>query len=212
MSSAQNDAKKELHILVYPEIKKYDRQTVQQLCKKAKYGNNFNENQELGMCYAIGQGIEQDYKRAAELFRDSCSGADGRVSQYNLGVCYIHGYGVEQDNSTALSLFNLAAQSGMAEAQYALGLCYEYGIGITDMSEIDPGIMKSVYMQKAAKFYRMAAEQGFAKAQFRLSKCYALGDGVGRDDEQWHHWLAKAAAQGLPAAVDLLERLRTGNY
>jgi hypothetical protein len=60
----------------------------------------------LGFCYQCGEGVEQDAKEAARLFRLS-AGQGFSAAQLNLGMCYFNGKGVEQNDGEALRLFRL---------------------------------------------------------------------------------------------------------
>ena len=65
----------------------------------------------LGLMYADGQGVLQDYKTAAKWYR--LSAEQGFASaQTNLGYMYNNGYGVLQDYVRAHMWFNIAASSG----------------------------------------------------------------------------------------------------
>jgi TPR repeat protein len=60
------------------------------------------------------------------------------------------------------------------------------------------------------KQIRLAAEQGEARSQLALSITYARGvSGVPQDLVQAYKWLNLAAAQGLEAAIERKERLRS---
>ena len=69
----------------------------------------------LGVMYAEGQGVTQDYAEAVKWFR--LSAAQGYASaQFNLGNMYNNGKGVTQDYIRAHMWFNLSAASGDADA------------------------------------------------------------------------------------------------
>ena len=73
----------------------------------------------LGECYENGYGVEQDPKRAAELYARSSEGGyrDGICA---LGALYEKGLGVRRDRERALELYRQAAQQGSQEAKKAL--------------------------------------------------------------------------------------------
>ena len=70
---------------------------------------------ELGELHATGTGVEQDFDRAAELYRRAC---DRRHAEgcYSLGVMYENGTGVRRQSSRAASLFRRACDLGYEDA------------------------------------------------------------------------------------------------
>ena len=65
----------------------------------------------LGLMYLSGQGVEQDYAKAFELFQRSANqGYDWGMN--NLGGLYEKGWGTEQDMAKALFLYREAATKG----------------------------------------------------------------------------------------------------
>ena len=77
------------------------------------------------MLYEQGLGVEQDYKKAAELFT-AVAGSDNKsatgvvAAGYELGTLYEQGLGVEQDLNKAIELYQEAAQYENQEAIEAL--------------------------------------------------------------------------------------------
>ncbi len=65
----------------------------------------------LGWCYRDGDGVEQDLKKAAELFESSAN--KGNVyTMRELGHCYKDGgHGLDQDLELALHWFQKADES-----------------------------------------------------------------------------------------------------
>ena len=82
----------------------------------------------LGVCYANGNGVNQDMTEAVKWWRLAAEQGDA-VAQYNLGVCYANGNGVNQDMTEAVKWWRKAAEQGNADAQYNLGGCYYNGAG-----------------------------------------------------------------------------------
>ncbi len=137
----------------------------------------------LGEQYYFGDGVEQNYGRAAEAFQIA---ADQGIpnAQYNLGVCYENGHGVSQSYTKAAKYYKLAADQGLAKAQCNLGICYEYGYGVPQD-----------YI-KAVNYYKLAAKQNYAPAQCNLGYCYKKGYGVPKDYFEAVKYYKLAAAQG----------------
>ena len=111
----------------------------------------------LAEFYFDGEGVPQDYVKAATWFHKSANQGYAEA-QNNLGVCYDNGLGVQKDHLEAARWFVKAAEQGYAKAQYNLGLCYAKGEGVSkDMTE-------------AVKWLRKAAEQGDEDAIELLKK------------------------------------------
>lgn len=69
----------------------------------------------LGLMYANGQGVPQDYIEAAVWYRMAAEQGNANA-QYSLGRMYIRGQGVEYDYLQAVKWFGKAAEQGSAEA------------------------------------------------------------------------------------------------
>jgi len=67
----------------------------------------------LGGMYYYGQGIPQDYKKAAKWYRLAAEQGDA-AAQSSMGFMYEWGDGVPQDYAQAHMWFNLAGASGDA--------------------------------------------------------------------------------------------------
>lgn len=141
------------------------------------------EQFELGNKYYNGDGVEQNYQKAVQLY-ELAANAGHAWAQYSLGFCYCYGLGVTQNYELAVSLFRKACKEDIAWAQHELGKCYFNGWGVEqDRSE-------------AVKLYRYAAEQGDSNAQFNLGYCFYMGEGILQNDNYAAIWFQKAAEQG----------------
>lgn len=109
----------------------------------------------LGIMYTLGDGVEQDFGQAAECFRRAAEQGYAEA-QNNLGVSYRDGKGVEKDYHQAVNWFRKAAEQGLPKAQFNLGYMYAEGEGV----EQD--------LKRAAEWYRKAAEQGNQAAKQAL--------------------------------------------
>ena len=153
---------------------------------KANKGEAWAQNN-LGDCYYLGDGVEQDYTKAVALYL--MAAAQGYAeAMCNLGYCYFNGEGVKQDYAMALQWWHKAAEQRFAEAQYNLGECYYSGEGVKQDYPL------------AVSWYRLAAEQGFDEAQNMLGLCYDNGTGVDKDHVTAAQWYRKAAEQGYAPA------------
>ncbi len=115
------------------------------------------------MLYALGQGVQQDYQHAAQLFKTS---ADGGVAeaQYNIAVMYGEGLGIGRDPALAVQWYQKAAAQSNANAAFNLGVAYSNGVGVQQS------------MDQAAQWFRRAAAAGIVNAQFNLGLLYERGD------------------------------------
>jgi uncharacterized protein len=83
----------------------------------------------LGLMYANGQGVAQDYAEAVKWYRKAAEQGFA-VAQSKLGLMYYNGQGVEQDYAKAVKWFRKAAEQGNAEARLLLGAAYADGQGV----------------------------------------------------------------------------------
>jgi hypothetical protein len=74
----------------------------------------------LAFLYRDGQGVEQDLRRAAQLFRQAAD-TDYIGAQYALGRMYYEGWGVDQDTEAAVKWWKIAADNGHTGARFTLG-------------------------------------------------------------------------------------------
>ena len=101
----------------------------------------------LGVSYASGTGITQDWHEAVRWFRKAAEQGFAEA-QNDLGVAYYDGIGIVQDQHKAVRWYRKAAEQGLADAQYNLGVAYN---NIEDWYE-------------AEQWFQKAADQGHKKA------------------------------------------------
>ncbi len=83
----------------------------------------------LGLLYAEGRGVNKDPARAFELINRAASkGLPG--AKHNLGLLYKTGNGVAADPARAKQLFEEAAQLGYQRSQYSLAQMHMKGEGV----------------------------------------------------------------------------------
>lgn len=76
----------------------------------AEQGNSYGQNN-LGLMYKNGYGVESDYIEAVKWYRRAAEQGN-LYGQYNLGLMYQYGYGVEMDCKKALYWYGKAAEQG----------------------------------------------------------------------------------------------------
>ena len=152
----------------------------------------------LGVFYAEGRGVEQDYAEAVKWLRKAAKdskyrkGISGAKSQ--LGDCYFNGKGVEQDYDKAMMWYRRAADQGNELAMFRIAVCYAEGKGVERDEE------------KAVRWMLKAAEEGYAAAQCAVGLAGVQGKGfiVDAAEGKWIgkslEDLRKAAERGNPDA------------
>lgn len=98
------------------------------LRQNAVAGNAYAQN-DLGVIYAMGEGVPQNYVEAVSWFRKSAEQGFA-IAQYNLGLKYYYGQGVPKDYVEVVKWYRKAAEQGHAEAQNDLGVMYANGNGV----------------------------------------------------------------------------------
>lgn len=178
----------------------------------------------LGLRYHTGQGVLQDFTRAAQLF--ALAAEQGNVAaQAQLAKYLYEGLGVGQDLDAALIWFDRAAQTGEAQHQFTYAVALETrpdGQGdperaaqwykkAADQGHEDAAVSLGVLYQhgsgvaqdldRARGLYEGPAEAGNGRAQNNLGLMYVRGQGVAQDYERAAQLFAAAAEQGIAQAM-----------
>ena len=147
----------------------------------------------LACCTCSGIGVEQDRRKAAELFRFAAlRGSD--KGQYLLGLMYLTADGVPLNTREGARWITASAEQGNTLALFELAQLHEHG----------RGVMTSRH--QAIKAYRHAAVKGHAGAQSNLAMLL-LERNEPQDRAQAMVWLERAGAQGVAQAQYALGRL-----
>ena len=182
MAAAQAECQKALH-----EAEEAQR-------KRATNEGNAEAMFNLGLLYANGQGVTQDYVRARDWYEKAAEkGFPSAMG--NLGVLYHNGQGVAQDYGKAREWYEKAAEKGFPRAMGNLGVLYHN----------DQGVAQDY--AKAREWYEKAAANGNATAMLNLGQLYEEGWGVAQDYGKAREWYEKAADKGEPRAKAQLEQL-----
>jgi uncharacterized protein len=110
---------------------------------KAEQGDS-GAQYNLGLMYAKGEGVIQDYKEAVKWYRLAAD-QGFFYAQNNLGLMYEHGQGVHQDYKEAVKWYRLLAEEGYPIGQLNLGRLYYLGRGV-----IQNYVMAHMYWNIAA--------------------------------------------------------------
>ena len=100
-------------------------QLLRSLAEQGDVGAQYN----MGVQYAIGEGVPKDVQEAVKWYRKAAE-QGYFLAQASLGWWYTKGEGVRQDYQEARKWYRKAAKQGYAEAQYSLGLLYAEGQGV----------------------------------------------------------------------------------
>lgn len=138
---------------------------------------------EIGIRYAEGRGVAQDYTTAAKWYERAAQ--NGIVpATFRLGTLYEKGLGLKKDVDLARRYYQDAAEKGSAKAMHNLAVL-----------DADGGGAGPNY-KSASQWFRKAAERGVADSQFNLGILYARGIGVEQNLAESYKWFSLAAAQG----------------
>ncbi|GES99064.1 kinase-like domain-containing protein [Rhizophagus clarus] len=125
----------------------------------------------FGLFYYYGIGIEENDKKAFELFLKAAEN-NYSIAQVYLAKCYTDGYGTEENKDLAFNWFKKAAENISIVGQFYLGYCYEFNIGIENNEN------------KFIEWYQKAANNGNTTAKLYLANCYRLGKGIEKDESK----------------------------
>ncbi len=153
---------------------------------------------ELARRLIQGDGVEQNFAEASELFREAAIQGVANA-QYNLGVLYERGLGVTKDDVRALLWYHSAAEQSHPLAQYNLGIFYLQGRGIP------------LSYAEAARWFRAASDQGVAKATYNLAVLTEDGLGTTSDRDKAIALYEVAAEAGHPEAASRLSLLKNSS-
>ena len=87
----------------------------------------------LGLMYAYGQGVPQNYDEAIKWYRQAAENRY-RMAMHNMGDFYAAGKGVQQNYTEAAKWFRAAAENGFVNSQHNLGALYLHGKGVPQSS------------------------------------------------------------------------------
>ena len=105
---------------------------------KQALGGDASAQRELAQRYYDGDGVEQDYAKAFELYSEAAEQGDA-AAEFSVAYMYDFGEGVELDDLKAVEYYTRAAEQGHAAAQFNLALMYDEGEGVPvdDLKAID---------------------------------------------------------------------------
>lgn len=131
-----------------------------------------------------------DYAAAVELWRGPADAGDSDA-EFNLGQAYKLGRGVPADLNQAEKWYRLAAQQNHPQAQDNFGLA----------------LFQNGKHADAVQWLQRSAQRGEPRAQFVLGTMYFNGDAVPKDWARAYAWILRAAASGLPQAMQTQQQM-----
>ena len=108
--------------LLLPSDALYDIWQAFLVSRKANAGDPVAQ-QELGVRYLLGRGVEADSAKAAYWFFKAAE-QNMISSRFNLGILLYHGWGISWNPFEAYKAFLISAEAGMHEAEFVVGLHY----------------------------------------------------------------------------------------
>lgn len=166
----------------------------------AKTGDAAAQNN-LGVIYANGQGVNQNYAEAAKWFRKAAEQGIADA-QSNLGGLYYKGSGVPKDYTEAGKWYTKAAEQGHVTAQGRLGEMHLLGRGVEkNLSEARNWLNRALdWYESAVQSDRSPVTLGntsyFRLLAGRFDKAEeAAREGLGMDGQQ--EWIRTNLAHAL---------------
>ena len=200
------------------------------LYKRAVELESMDATMRLGHMYEHGYGVEQDAKKADELYRVA---ADRGVALAQNGYMkFLENNGRKEE---AFRYNMMAAQQGHAESEHLMGLRYWLGLGTERSSQESTrwhvraaakGYKDAIDSMKekehqytwatqlhdendhvgAFRQFKLSADQGFALAVFAVGTYYEEGlGGVDLDIDEAKRWYARSDTEAAKSALAALE-------
>lgn len=188
---------------------------IQQLRARAEAGDTKAQNQ-MGVRYLLGDGVEKDPKQAVDWYRKAARGGYADAI-FNLGAAYFNGTSVAIDDSTAFAFFLAAADGGSTAAKDAVArMQAEVSKDRLAQGYLLLGDMKSSGKDLPQDYHgaRLAYEKAsdlLPVALIHLAQMDLDGKGAPADAEKAKSHCERAAHLGLPAGACCVGILYEGN-
>ena len=149
----------------------------------------------LGTLYYTGQGVKQDYQKAAALYEIAAAAGHKRAI-CNLGYCWYYGRHADVDYEKALHYFNLGAVLfNDPNCLYKLGDMYDQGLAVEQNRTYAVKLyQRALDACETAKKDWETMEDAFclADVQLRVGQCWLAGDVLKKDPSKALQYLHSA--------------------
>ena len=135
------------------------------MLERKAYSGDIAAQQELGLRYLLGEGVEADTLKGAFWIRRAAE-QKSADAEYNLGILEFNGVGMSWNPFEAYKLFLAAAQNGMPEAEYILSMF------------LTENLVVSRNWEEAYRWLKKSADVGYAPAKEAQADFEARGLGV----------------------------------
>ena len=190
------DAMNQLGLIYLTTVFSKEEQAVE-LFRKASAKGHQRATYNLGACYFKGKGVELDYGKAFELFKQVAN--TDAYAQTMIGVCYLYGHGVDKNYKEAISWLERGSENSETSANLHLAYAYSKGLGV----ERDE--------TKALQLYLPFAEKGNFSAQYQMALIYYNGEMVPKNCQQALYWFGKVANRYYDALTIMGEIYENGD-
>ena len=153
-----------------------------------------------GIAYMNGDGVDQDYEKALQLFMEAYEAGSMKAVRY-IGMMYEQGLGVEQDYKKAAEYYAKGVEAGDLTSGYYLGLLYEQGLGM------EQDCAKAAELFATVEASENKSATGVVAAGYELGVLYEQGLGVEQDVNKAIELYQEAAEYEYPDAFEALKRL-----
>ena len=167
-----------------------DSNFVEETQKLAEQGD-VEAQHSLGIIYANGQGVPQNYELALKWYQKAARQGHAEA-QNDLGHLYFSGAGVSQNYEEALKWFQKAARQGYARAQHNIGVMYYHGQGVAQN------------YREAFYWFQQAAMQGYTGSLHTLASMFSYGHGVPRSPIYAYAYVILARTYGIEFPKDFI--------
>ena len=154
----------------------------------------------LGLCYQMGRGVEQDSLKAAELYSRSIEKGNKELLKQNIELakkgnvfssmlvanCYLKGRGVKKDQHSAIPFLRIAAEKDCTPAQVDLGYI----------------LINEKKYDEAAKWIKIGSDKGNLRCTYYYGRMLCDGRGVSQNEKEGADYLLKAAEGSYAAAMN----------
>lgn len=168
--------------------------SLSEIKKYAAEGDATAQNN-LGVMYYNGEGVDQDYQQAFNWYKKAAD-QDFAEAQYNLSQLYLDRKGANQNYTQD--------EAKQAPQQTKAGALSQ--LLLEEQLYLDQKGANQKYTQ-AKNLLEKAAKQDFAAAQNQLGSMYENGEGVRQDYAQAKKWFSKACDNGSQNGCDKYKEL-----